>query len=1475
MALGYYRQPTLHKDTLIFVSEDDLWLASFDDSINGRTCTAARLTTAAAGGAQCMNPVISPDGAWVAFASTLGGNSWDVWIAPIGGGQAERLTFEGVATRTGSSCGLQVCGWHPEGSAVLYSTPSFSPLSDPQLVLVSAFGAARGERVVLPLACASAGIIVRPPDAAADVLFFVRLPYQGSACLGYRGGFVQQIYRWCADGGEAVALTASQPGTSCCPMWDAVSARLAFLSDSSGVMEVWSCSAAGEDLRRHSDFGVKGLEACHATLDAGRIVVEASADLCLVHLEGAGLAATEDPIGATPQMAVTKADGGAPAAEAGRTNPSCVTPLRVMLRSAREALQPRPLPQPMESVQHHAIAPAGDSAVFVIRGRVFVVPLNGAASNGVSRNRARRVVECSHLRGLRVRAAEFTWGDSGVGNWLLAVASRDGLPERMLRSDVGERTFTTRIDTRAGQLAFELDSVSGESSPVFSELDPASIFSRAGVMRGDVLTAIDGYTCYSHTEAFSDLMGRPGERTLTICRRSSAAAAAAAPLAPLVPLTTISTISTPPEAASPAAATSVEAAGDAAEPSPAPSGVGGLLLGAAPNPLRRLSARKPPPPATPATPPCEMQLWRCALNGTAPPVPMSRARDASLGSGERTAMILQAVPSPNGLAVAYMDADAGLHLHDCRTGTTTRVASGRAGVGTAFAWRRPYSGLCWSPDSEWLAFTSSAPNSMLQVYVLPAARPDEMTALTSDRYSSWSPSFSIDGQLLYFLSERQLQHSQDVFGARAEQPCFSAVTGVYAVPRAADTRLPWRFRTELLDEAETFARRCADDGHPLPVDVLSPSWSSPAAASELLEELPVPLGAYVRLECVAADRLLLWSRLNDELLCVDVPQAAQHGDYEAKLLHRGVAADFRTSPNGERVLLRLLAGGAYYIASCGWSDGAGELKLEIGEAQQLRTSELLVRIEPAVEWRETFVDAWRQARDTFWDAGMGGVDWAAVFRQHERLLPRIGSRSELFDLLQHMFAQLRVLHCSALSPPPPRHDGRASEQCASASLGAVLRTADDGNGVEVSHVHQGDPERPSRRAPLAAPLYGARVRPGEIIAEVNGAPVHSVIELEHALLGQVGKQLRLRLLPPRGGAARGGAAAAGGEGGGVGAPWLSFASSTTVSRPSLATGLASSLVSLSVSSAVSALTSTLGVAPREHAPATSAERAPRLAIAPLPVGRYTGSGSLPAARRGGDGEALMMHGREAVVVPISSAASAQLRRDEWLERARARVEVLGGGVLGYVSLREMDHDAYARFAEQFFPLHDRQGLIVDVRHNRGGNIDSWVLERLLRRAWLYFQPRVGGGYWNMPYAFRGHMVVLVDQQTQSNAEAFAEGFRRAGLGPVVGMRTWGGQIWVAHGQWLQDGGRLSIAEIGAYGEEGEWLIEGHGVEPDVHVDNPPHATYHGADAQLEAAAKMLLDKLEREPVTPPCPPPYPCRQGPASQPPTNDVPLHR
>ena len=231
--------------------------------------------------------------------------------------------------------------------------------------------------------------------------------------------------------------------------------------------------------------------------------------------------------------------------------------------------------------------------------------------------------------------------------------------------------------------------------------------------------------------------------------------------------------------------------------------------------------------------------------------------------------------------------------------------------------------------------------------------------------------------------------------------------------------------------------------------------------------------------------------------------------------------------------------------------------------------------------------------------------------------------------------------------------------------------------------------------------------------------------------------------------------------------------------------------------------------------------------------------------------------RDVLVTPVSAQDEAHMRYREWEYTRRLEVEHASDNHIGYVHLQAMGPNDIDQWAREYYPVFDRRGLIIDVRHNHGGNIDPWLLSKLLRQAWFYWQPRVGNPMWNMQYAFRGHIVVLCDQETASDGEAFTEGFKRLKLGKVIGTRTWGGEIWLSGSNTQADNGVATAAETGVYGPDGKWLIEGHGVDPDMVVDNLPHATYAGTDAQLQAAINLLKQEIQADPRPVPVHPPYP------------------
>jgi tricorn protease len=237
-----------------------------------------------------------------------------------------------------------------------------------------------------------------------------------------------------------------------------------------------------------------------------------------------------------------------------------------------------------------------------------------------------------------------------------------------------------------------------------------------------------------------------------------------------------------------------------------------------------------------------------------------------------------------------------------------------------------------------------------------------------------------------------------------------------------------------------------------------------------------------------------------------------------------------------------------------------------------------------------------------------------------------------------------------------------------------------------------------------------------------------------------------------------------------------------------------------------------------------------------------------------------------IAVPISLEDADNLRYAAWEWKTLQLAERLASGkgfTVGYIHLQSMEGPAdIDAFTRGFFSNYNKDALIIDVRHNLGGNIDSWLLDVLQRRPWMYWQgratnPENGGLGWDQQFAFRGHLVVLINEKSSSDAEGFARGVSELGLGKLVGTRTWGGGIWLSSDNTLVDGGIATAPEIGTYNDNFGWGlgIEQQGVIPDIVVDNNPRDCFHGRDQQLEKAINVLAEWLVKEPVVLPKSPP--------------------
>jgi tricorn protease len=204
---------------------------------------------------------------------------------------------------------------------------------------------------------------------------------------------------------------------------------------------------------------------------------------------------------------------------------------------------------------------------------------------------------------------------------------------------------------------------------------------------------------------------------------------------------------------------------------------------------------------------------------------------------------------------------------------------------------------------------------------------------------------------------------------------------------------------------------------------------------------------------------------------------------------------------------------------------------------------------------------------------------------------------------------------------------------------------------------------------------------------------------------------------------------------------------------------------------------------------------------------------------------------------------------QWVAANRKRVDTLSGGRLGYMHIPDMGAPGIYEFIKWYYGQLDKEGLVVDGRANGGGNVSRMIIERLARQWLALGYSRTDSRATTYPDGvFIGPKIALLDEFAGSDGDIFPAMFKQAGLGTLVGMRSWGGVVGIAGRGPLIDGGSISVPEFGFANTKGEWIIEGHGVDPDIPVENDPKAVIEGKDPQLERAVAELMKKIQAQPV---------------------------
>jgi tricorn protease len=500
--------------------------------------------------------------------------------------------------------------------------------------------------------------------------------------------------------------------------------------------------------------------------------------------------------------------------------------------------------------------------------------------------------------------------------------------------------------------------------------------------------------------------------------------------------------------------------------------------------------------------------------------------------------------------------------------------------------------------------------------------------------------------------------------------------------------------------------------------------------------LPVKSGVFGRIE-VNDKGALVFARLpargSQEPPSIQLFDPADEKK-EEKTVAAG-SANFDVSFDGKKILVVKGDGAQIQDAAAGGSSSA----------KSVVTAGMTATIDPRVEWKQVFDEAWRLQRDYFYDPNMHGVDWKGMHDRYAAMLADCASREDVDYVIGELISELNVGH--AYVRPGP---GEVEPSVNVGLLGADFEVRD--GAYRIAHILSGADYDTDARGPLGQPGLG--VKEGEFLLAVNGVPLDVRQD-----------------------------------------PWAAFQ------------GLAGKVVKLTVS------------------------EKPKLDDA----------------------------AREVLVEPVADETS--LRYRTWVARNRAFVAAQTDGRVGYLHVPDTGITGQNELVRQFYGQIDKPALIVDERWNSGGQIPTRFIELLHRPVTNYWARRDGEDWRWPPDSHQGPKCMLINGSSGSGGDAFPAYFKQAGIGKLIGRRTWGGLVGISGNPALIDGGGVTVPTFGFYKTNGTWGIEGHGVDPDIEVIDDPSKMVDGGDPQLDAAIALMLKELKDHPYVRPPRPAYPNRAG--------------
>ena len=641
----------------------------------------------------------------------------------------------------------------------------------------------------------------------------------------------------------------------------------------------------------------------------------------------------------------------------------------------------------------------------------------------------------------------------------------------------------------------------------------------------------------------------------------------------------------------------------------------------------------------------------------------------------------------------------------------------------------------WSPDGRYLAYSLDDSNGFTGVYVWSAAD-GQSRRITPPLFNAHSPAWAPDGELLYYLSEREYQPllSTIEFDFATDRQ-----TGIFAVTLRKDGRNPFGIRDDEPGDAKKDAEKdtvAAGDG-----DKASGKEKKKSAGGahsqtamkidfEGIEQrvIRVPLEADNLSDLEAGAENLLYQRNGPAYYGRDSSVKPSVMSYsikgrEAKTVAEDVT-EWSATADGKHVLAQLASKEIKY-----YEVGADDDAKDDDDAKTVSLAGLVTTRVPAAEWREIFAEVWRRYRDYFYVENMHGYDWKKLREKYEPLLDFVGSRADLNYVIAEMISELTVQHAYIEGG-----DLGLPKRPYVALPGARFELDAKSGRYRIAKIFAGQNEEERYRSPLTEVGVDAHV--GDYVLAINGRELKAGTDPYELLQAVPNQPVEWRVSP-----------------------------------------------------------------------------------------RADGTGAHTIRYR-----------------PLTSEND--LLYLAWVAGNRARVDRMSQGRLGYIHVPDMGEAGIREFIKWWYPQVRKEGLVVDVRDNGGGNISELLIERLSRTLHGTTFARNHEAADTYPRVVQpGPKVALINEDTSSDGDIFAYAFRQWKIGTLVGKRTWGGAVGITDHGPLLDGGVVFVPEFGTADENGRWIIEGHGVDPDIVVEQDPVEVLKGRDPQLERGVQELMKVL--------------------------------